>query len=190
MQPGVWDRPPSTGSLPPRTTASLAGVLARFTGAPSECWFGVWEGYGDAPFQPGTVPLIAMPQRNMALLRGPLHAAGTAFTGIEWPHGASLWWPDDRSWCVATDIDLMSTYIGGSARCIEAVLGDDRLETYPVTVDQTVHWQSDTINPTPEPPPPAAAVKPHRSWRRPRPGLMSITSRGPRPTPPGDTPAR
>ncbi len=189
VQPGIWDQPPSTGSLPPRTAASLAGVLARFTSTPSECWFGVWEGYGDAPFQPGTVPLIAMPQRNMALLRGPVHAAGTAFAGTGWPHSASLWWPDDRSWRVATDIDLMSTYIGGSADCIAAVLADQHLEAYPVTVDQTIHWQSDTINPTPEPPP-SPSLKPHRSWRRPRPGRVMATSRAPRPTPPGDTPAR
>ncbi len=189
-QPGVWDQPPSTGSLPPRTAASLAGVLTRFTATPSECWFGVWEGYGDAPFQPGTVPLIAMPQRKMALLRGPLHAVGTTFSRMRWPESPSLWWPDDRGWCVATDIDLMSTYIGGSAGCIETLLGDQRLEAYPVTVDQTVHWRSDTINPTPEPPPPPAAVTPHRSWRRPQPGRPSITSRGPRPAPPGDSPAR
>ncbi len=129
-QPGVWDAPPSMGSLPSRTAASLAGVLAGFTATPSECWFGVWEGYGDAPFHAGTVPLIAMPQRNMALLRGPLRAAGTAFSRMRWPESPSLWWPDDRSWCVATDIDLMSTYVGGSMPCIEALLGDRRLEAY------------------------------------------------------------
>ncbi|MGA8417505.1 MAG: hypothetical protein WB808_12900 [Candidatus Dormiibacterota bacterium] len=190
VQPGVWDAPPSTGSLPPRNARSLADVLGRFTATPSECWFGVWEGYGGAPFQPGTVPLVAMPQRKMALLRGPLHAAGTAFSGMGWPESPSLWWPDDHSWCVATDIDLMSTYIGGSAPCVEAVLADERLEAFAVTVDQTVHWRSDTINPTPDPPPPTRGVKPHRSWRRPQPSPGILTSRGPRPAPPGDTPGR
>jgi hypothetical protein len=150
-QPGVWDQPPSTGSLLPRTAASLAEVLAPFTATPSKCWFGVWEGYGDAPAVTRTVPLIAMPQRKMALLRGPVGAAGTAFSGLGWPDSASLWWPDDHSWCVATDIDLMSTYVGGSAECIGAVLADHRLETYPVSVDQTVDWRTDTLNPTPEP---------------------------------------
>ena len=150
-QPGVWDEPPSTGSLQPRTAASLAEVLAAFTRTPSTCWFGVWEGYGDAPAVTRTVPLIAMPQRRMVLLRGPLSAAGSAFSGWGWPDSASLWWPDDRTWCVATDIDLMSTYVGASAECIEAVLADSRLEAYPVSVDQTVDWQSDTLNPTPEP---------------------------------------
>ena len=150
-QPDVWDLPPSTGSLPPRTARSLAEALAPFTATPSKCWFGVWEGYGDAPGLTRTVPLIAMPQRKMALLRGPLGAAGSAFSGLGWPDSASLWWPDDHSWCVATDIDLMSTYVGGSAECIGAVLADSRLETYPVSVDQTVDWRSDTVNPTPEP---------------------------------------
>ena len=31
-------------------------------------------------------------------------------------------WPDDRAWCVATEIDLDSTYLGGSMELIEAVL--------------------------------------------------------------------
>ena len=190
-QPGVWDAPPSTGSLPPRIAASLAGVLARFTTTPSECWFGVWEGYGDAPLQPGTVPLIAMPQRNMALLRGPLGAAGTAFAGIGWPDSASLWWPDDRSWCVATDIDLMSTYVGRHRQCIEARarrrrpggLPRDRRPDGPLA-------ERRRINPDPRAVAPPPAVKPHPSWRRPAAGGTTLTNPAPRPTPPGDTPAR
>lgn len=152
-QPGVWERPPSIGSLPAGQAASLAGVLARFTKTPSECWFAVWDGYGNAPYRPGTVSLIAMPQRPMVLLRGPLRAAGTAFSRLKWPEGASLWWPEDRRWCVATDIDLMTTYVGGSVECIDAVLADDRLESFAVGLDQTVHWRSDTLNPTPDPAP-------------------------------------
>jgi hypothetical protein len=152
-QPSVWSRPPSIGSLPARQAASLADVLARFTATPSDSWFAVWYGYGIAPFDPGAVKLVAMPERPMVLLGGPLRAAGTAFSGQTWPPSASLWWPDDRSWCVATDIDLQSTYVGGSAEGIEAVLGDDRLESFAVSIDQTVDWRSDTLNPTPEPPP-------------------------------------
>jgi hypothetical protein len=59
--------------------------------------------------------------------------------------------PEDGSWCVATDIDLQSTYVGASAECIDAVLGDDRLESFVVSIDQTVDWRSDTLNPTPAP---------------------------------------
>jgi hypothetical protein len=47
----------------------------------------------------------------------------------------SLWWPDDRAWCVASEIDFCSTYVGGSPALIERVLGDDRLEAIPVRLE-------------------------------------------------------
>ncbi len=42
---------------------------------------------------------------------------------------ANLWWPSDRTWCVASEIDLQWTYVGGSAELIDRVLLDDRMET-------------------------------------------------------------
>jgi hypothetical protein len=195
-QPGLWDRAPSTGSLPQRQRASLASLLTRFTETPSDCWFAVWDGYGDAPYPRRAAPLIRMPQRPMALLRGPLSAASTAFSRGGWPETASLWWPDDRTWCVATDIDLMSTYVGGSTACIEAVLADKRLEAFAVSVDQTVDWRSDTLNPPPEPPPASPPVSDATRRRvlaslgHGGPSATTVTSRGPRPTPPGDSPAQ
>lgn len=195
-QPGVWDRAPSTGRLPQRQAAALADVLARFTTTPAECWFAVWDGYGNAPYQRGALQLIRMPQRPMVLLSGPLRAAGAAFSGGAWPESASLWWPADRTWCVATDIDLMSTYLGGTVECIAAMLADQRLEAYPVSVDQTVHWKSDTVNPTPDPPPPPPPVSAAMrrrvldSLRAGLPSSSTVTSRGPQPTPPGDIPGQ
>ena len=41
-----------------------------------------------------------------------IHYKGWAFLG----HSPSIWWPEDRAWCVATDIDLFDTYVGGSGR--------------------------------------------------------------------------
>ena len=191
-QPGVWDYPPSIGELPVRQEASLADILERFTTTPSECWFAVWEGYGDTPHSLWAVPRISMPQRPMVLLRGPLSAASTSFSTRTWPHSASLWWPQDRSWCVATDVDLMSTYVGGSVECIAALLSDDRLEAFAVGVDQTIHWRGDSLNPTPDPPS-VPKVLPRRIWPRQLPAGPSsstVTSRAPRPTPPGDTPGQ
>jgi hypothetical protein len=60
-----------------------------------------------------------------------------------------LWWPDDHAWCVATDVDLMSTYVGGSADCIDRLVFDDELEAMVVPGDQSVQFDADTINPTP-----------------------------------------
>lgn len=46
----------------------------------------------------------------------------------------------------------MTTYVGGSNACIEAVLADEQLEGLRVSVDQCVTWDADTINPLPAPP--------------------------------------
>jgi hypothetical protein len=61
----------------------------------------------------------------------------------------SLWWPQDRAWRVATDVDLMSTYIGAARVCIEAPIADEHLEVLEVTADPGVTADSDTLNPEP-----------------------------------------
>jgi hypothetical protein len=61
----------------------------------------------------------------------------------------SLWWPDDRSWCVASDVDVQTTYIGASADCVARLLADDELEALPITASQSVRIDADTINPQP-----------------------------------------
>jgi hypothetical protein len=58
----------------------------------------------------------------------------------------SLWWPDDRAWMVATDVDHAWTYVGGSAALIEALLGDDRLEALPARLTDGFFRDSDTVN--------------------------------------------
>jgi hypothetical protein len=159
-QTGVWDAPPSLGSLPVRQAATLSALLAAFTTESSRCWFAIWDGYGDARY-PRDAPKVAMPQRPMVLFTGPLSAATTSFSDPPGDQRAQLWWPDDHSWCVATDVDLLTTYVGGSVECIAAILRDPRLEALPVSVDQSVTWQADTVNPTPPPEPPQT---PNTSW--------------------------
>ena len=47
----------------------------------------------------------------------------------------SMWWPADRAWFVATEIDGYSTYVGATAACVEAVLADPALGALTVTID-------------------------------------------------------
>ena len=63
-----------------------------------------------------------------------------------------MWWPDDRAWCVGTDVDLMTTYIGASTRCVEDLQSQPNLEILAVSADQRVTWDSDIINPLPPAP--------------------------------------
>ncbi|MDH6678082.1 hypothetical protein M2284_002285 [Rhodococcus sp. LBL1] len=98
--------------------------------------------------QPGIDLLHA--GRHMVVLHGPIDAAEARFGTT--PHhrsggySANLWWPDDHTWCVATDIDHMSTYVGGSVACIDAILTDPRLEAFPVPDTDYIGWRAGTIN--------------------------------------------
>ncbi|WP_139277699.1 hypothetical protein [Rhodococcus marinonascens] len=67
-------------------------------------------------------------------------------------HGPNMWWPADRAWCVATDIDLMSTYVGASTEASIAVAAEATLEVVGASKDQRVTWDSDTTNPLPDRP--------------------------------------
>lgn len=149
-QPGVWDVEPHLGSLTVAHAARLTSLLAPHTKTPQRCWFAVWEGYGALLVsRKAKVPKVKLPQRDMFLMSGALTAATTPLDPSPLGQLANLWWPEDRAWCVASEIDLMTTYVGGSAACIEDLLGDDTLEVMPVSIDQRVSWDSDDINPPP-----------------------------------------
>ena len=84
------------------------------------------------------MPLFELPWREHRLLSGPLDAAlemGSVVNGVFFPHSPSLIWPDDRAWCVATDVDLRSTYIAATPALADELLSDGRLETWPVQPD-------------------------------------------------------
>ena len=44
----------------------------------------------------------------------------------------NLWWPADRAWIVASEIDHTWTYIGGTAALIRSILDHTDLEALPV----------------------------------------------------------
>jgi hypothetical protein len=127
-----WGRP-SDGGLDARETEALAGVLANSTGTPEEVYFCLWEGFGleetdvwwDRPMR------VRTPDRAYHLLIGPLAAAPLLPTPVEW-RCASLWWPADLAWLVATEIDGYLTYVGGSHAAIDAVLAAPALDAVAV----------------------------------------------------------
>jgi hypothetical protein len=101
-----------------------------------------------------------MESREMILLTGPLGALPASSFDEAWHTPAwanpadryrspSLWWPDDRSWCVATDVDLQTSYLGATAECVQDLIDDGQLEIMEVSPDQSVTKDADTINPEP-----------------------------------------
>jgi len=84
-----------------------------------------------APADPnGEEARVQLPWRAYFLFSGPIEAV-TAFVTDGTDQTPNLWWPSDRAWCVATEIDLSSTYVGGSRAMIERLLTDKRIEALP-----------------------------------------------------------
>jgi hypothetical protein len=146
-QPPIWDQPPAEGHLPAATAERMIAVLRGHTDAAGDCWFGVWHGWGSIR---ASGPTLVLPGREHWLLRGPIELAAQNMAEEPAEQGVSLWWPADRAWCVATDIDLMSTYVGGSRTCVDELLAADGLEVLPATPDDRAGFDSDTVNPPPE----------------------------------------
>ena len=144
-----WGRAPFVGTLPEEECGHLVGILREFTTTPKLCYFAVWEGYGglDARLDRGAAKLES-PYLGRAyyIFRGPL---GGVMSFYEWSffhRSPNLWWPEDRAWCVATDIDSLDSYIGGSEACIERILEHPDLEAFPTTVDTLANGIGDSIN--------------------------------------------
>jgi hypothetical protein len=144
-QPELWNDSPAEGHLLAPVAARLAAVLAAHTADPDDCWFGAW--IDDATDDDAALHLG---RRAFRLVRGPIGLAAANFADEPAEQGANLWFPADRAWCVVTDIDLMSTYVGGSAAAVAAVLADGGLEAWPAGPDDVVTPDGDVVNPPPD----------------------------------------
>jgi len=168
---------PLEGSLYTGDAMALASIAREWTATPQDCWFCVWDGYGwDGPSVsaylaadgeppaiveeprrdpvPGQVrdgPRVLLPHREYLLYRGPAEDV-VAPARLHGTRGqcANLWWPADRSWCVASEIDLPWTYVGGWPELISAILADERIEALPATprdpVNRVEDWVSGWVN--------------------------------------------
>ncbi len=143
------------GQLPLPERAILVETLRSFTATPEQCWFCVWEGFGALDLK-GVSERVRLPNRNYVLYAGPIEIAlATLDMGpsefsadpAAWDtHSPNLWWPEDRAWFVATEIDYAWTYVGGSERLISSLLLADGLEAFPVRLTDDPFVDGDTVN--------------------------------------------
>jgi hypothetical protein len=138
---------------------------------PASCWLCLWDGYGWLHGSPSVVimgrrgsipvppvfpaevldgPRVRLPGRDYLLFAGPLAAAPqlgwTDPYGFFFPQSPNLFWPADHAWCVASEIDLFCTLVGGSDDLAEALIADPRLDTWPVQPHDPIAFDSDQIN--------------------------------------------
>jgi hypothetical protein len=145
-QSPLWNMAPALGHLPEHVARRLVEVLRRHTTTPDDCWFGVWNGWGGLQVDR---PTLSLPRREHWLVRGPIDLAAVNMDAEPSEQSASLSWPADRAWAVATDIDLVTTYVAGSAACIAELVADPGLEAAEIPVSQGITWNTDTVNPLP-----------------------------------------
>lgn len=165
---------PRQGTLWTEDAKVLAGIVRGWTSTPDDCWFCVWDGFGwegattmafftadgeppeVAPEPPGDPvprpvrdgPRVRLPNRDYLLYTGPAEdvIAIAELGGAADGQCASLWWAADRAWCVATDVDLEWTYVGGPHGLIDAILADKRIEALPASAGDPVSRVEDWVS--------------------------------------------
>lgn len=161
MPPPWQNQGPREGTLTGEGTAALITVLREHTTTAQDCWFCVWDGYGwdntvaysvstdpnvatESYRLPDVVPAevrhgprVRLPDRDYLLYTGPVEDA-LAFVDSQ-EQTPNLWWPADRAWCVASEIDLAWTYLAGPTDLINQVLADERVEAMPAGPQDTFH---------------------------------------------------
>ena len=82
-------------------------------------------------------PQVHLEDRECILFRGPVTAA-TAFWLGERFQSPTLWWPADRAWCVASELDIYSTYVGAEPDALRALIDHPALEVLECTAEQGI----------------------------------------------------
>ena len=149
---------PSIGPIDIDTLDALCEVLADHAADVTHCFFGLclihgWLASVSADTLP---PLLKLPHdRSHIVLAGPLSAVDQIM--YDWSQDPSeslhreapnLIWPADRSWFVASEVDLDSTLVGGSVTLIDAVVDSPGLEAWRVEPTDSLADDGDSLNRT------------------------------------------
>ncbi|MCY4029652.1 MAG: hypothetical protein OXH75_25475 [Acidobacteria bacterium] len=129
--------PDNDGWLPRYVAVPLKEILGAHTPRDSNCWFGVWRGWGLTyrPEVPKTIYLDTG-SREWDLFKGPLAALDRSFfLGMD--IRANLVWSEDTSWFLATCIDLDRTFVGCTRTVLSDILNDRRLDAVEVRSDDS-----------------------------------------------------
>lgn len=118
-------------------------MLRTWTAPNETCFFGVWAGYGILRGAEMT-NTYDLPGREYLLYSGTIDLALARLDDMD--QSPNLWWPENRAWFVATEIDYAWTYVGGTATLIESVLAANALEALPARLTDKPFFDSDTLN--------------------------------------------
>jgi hypothetical protein len=176
-EPAPWGgQGPRHGTLDAADAEALVRILAHHTSTSDHCWFCIWNGYGwsgrsramltaigepSPPPEPVPDPIpahvragptVQLPEREYYLYSGPIDGA-LAFVPSE-RQTPNLFWPADCAWCVASEIDLSWSYVGGSEALIEDLVTSQDIEALRVEPDSPLGrvepWVVELVKPAVE----------------------------------------
>jgi hypothetical protein len=128
--------------------AVVVDSLRPFTMDGEACTFLVWEGYGHGELEASKAPRVKLAHEHL-IFTGTIDSALRFVWDGDWEQAPNMWWPESRTWCVASEIDLDTTVIGGSREVVDAFLAHPKLECLPVNADDPIHAHADVINGSP-----------------------------------------
>jgi hypothetical protein len=153
---------PLLGTLDGFTLPHLLHHLKEHTTTPEVCWSALWVGFGNSPERWRAKPAFRLPGRQYWLFSGPLENVvelsfefESAGLSDEWRrairergfvHSPTIWWPQDRSWLVHSEIDYDTTIVGGTPSLIQALVADPEIESLQVDGDVSLYANGDRIN--------------------------------------------
>lgn len=127
-------------SLSDAQTETLWPILERHATSQS-VGFLLWDGYGGVDPRPFEgQPKVEHMGRSYHLLYGPL-AARTDFANTP-----NYVWPEDRAWCLVTDIDFYWAYVAGTSSCVDEIIATPALDAYATDPSNPARSGMDTIN--------------------------------------------
>jgi hypothetical protein len=137
---------PEWGSLPHKERRELVRILGLEMSNRCVCYFLIWDGYGDVSIP--TPRRVTIGGRAYALYSGPIEDCMKSLNNDSSipSNSPNMWWPEDRSWIVVTDIDFAWTYVGGSVSLISNILQDSALEALSCNLGDSPFFDGDQIN--------------------------------------------
>lgn len=133
-----------TGSQEPESLITLATILADHTYSPGKAWFAIWDGFGRTDCPDG-LPKVYTDARDYYLVHGSVTEAVPA-KELANGSGPNVWWPADRAWIVASEIDFAWTFVACSEQAARAIESEASLETYRCSPHHRSTFDADTIN--------------------------------------------
>jgi hypothetical protein len=118
-----YDEPGVRGHFVPErirehTLQVLEAVISSSLPPRTRCWYALWAQDTFFGSFDESLAYKVSPIRHCYLYEGSLDSWRSLWPAIL----PSLWWPDDRSWCVARDVDIRWTYVAGSAKLMERLM--------------------------------------------------------------------